>query len=83
MDCSAIEEEEEEEGEEEEGGGGGGGGGGGDVAVLSFAQHVAIFPEWHNFRYYPDMSLNGLRKTTKNLSHTISGPIFEFETSRI
>jgi len=29
---------------------------------------------------YPDMSLKGLRK---NLSHTISGPIFEIETSRI
>jgi len=70
MDCSAIEEEEEEEEEE-------------DVAVLFFAQHVAIRPEWHNLRYYPDMSLNGLRKTTKNLSHTISGPVFEFETSRI
>jgi hypothetical protein len=38
---------------------------------------------WHNLRYSPGMFLEGMRKTTKNLSQLVSGPIFEPGTSQI
>ena len=60
--------------------GGGEGGGGGGVAVVSFAQHVAIVPDGHNLRLSRHEPY-GAEENDEKSPHTISGSIFEFETS--